>query len=280
MTTINSKQDLEELLTQYEQSKNRLEKLQKENLHLAEQVKRLSRTEIKLYEIQERVDLQMRLYRQLYEIGKQFNTTYELAEILRLSIQFVLYELNFERCLVLLRSAEDKAFRVEAMDGYYDQDLSESTAALSLSEEEPGLSQLLVRGQQVICTEDSDQEQLLALGRKLGMDEYVLLPLGGEPQKPLGLLAAGNTAEMAEYQARIQPDGESSVGLASLVSQASTVINNLNFYQALRENEKKYRTLFEDSRDAIFISTPTGKFLDSSGPDRYVIENNRGRPSR
>ena len=119
MTIINSKQELEELRTQYEQSKDRLKKLQKENLHLADQVKRLSRTEIELYKIQERLDLQMRLYRQLYETGKQFNTTFELAEILRMSIQFVLYELNFERCLVFLRSAEEKAFRVEAMDGYY-----------------------------------------------------------------------------------------------------------------------------------------------------------------
>jgi two-component system sensor histidine kinase/response regulator len=264
MTTINANQELEGFRTQCEQSEGRLEKLQKENLHLTEQVKRLSRTEITLYKIQERVDLQMRLYRQLYEIGKQFNTAIELAEILRRSIEFVLYELHFERCLVLLRSAGEKAFRVEAMDGYYDEDPSDSIAALSLSEEEPGLSQLLMRGQQVICTEDSDQEQLLALGRRLGMDEYVLLPLGGEPQKPMGLLAAGNTAEKAEYQARIQPEGESIVGLASLVSQASTAMNTLNYYQALRENEKKYRTLFEDSRDAIFISTPTGEFLDTN----------------
>jgi two-component system sensor histidine kinase/response regulator len=262
MTAINSKQDLEELLTQYEQSKDRLDKLEKENLHLAKQVKRLSRTEIELYKTQNRLDTQMRLYRQLYEIGKQFNTTFKLEEILQMSIQFVLYELNFERCLVLLRSAEEKAFRVEALDGYYDEDPGESTAALSLSEEEPGLSQLLVRREQVICTADCDQEQLLALGRKLGMDEYAILPLGGEPKRPLGLLAAGNTAKMAEYQSRVQPDGESIVGLASLVSQASTAINTQKFYQALRENEKKYRTLFEDSRDAIFISTPTGKFLD------------------
>ncbi|HTZ17108.1 MAG TPA: PAS domain S-box protein [Dissulfurispiraceae bacterium] len=31
---------------------------------------------------------------------------------------------------------------------------------------------------------------------------------------------------------------------------------------ALRESEEKYRTLFEESRDAIFMSTPEGKYLD------------------
>jgi len=31
---------------------------------------------------------------------------------------------------------------------------------------------------------------------------------------------------------------------------------------ALRESEKKYRTLFEESKDIVYISTPDGKFLD------------------
>jgi len=32
--------------------------------------------------------------------------------------------------------------------------------------------------------------------------------------------------------------------------------------EALRESEKRYRTLFEDSRDAIYITTPEGAFID------------------
>jgi PAS domain S-box-containing protein len=32
--------------------------------------------------------------------------------------------------------------------------------------------------------------------------------------------------------------------------------------QALKESEEKYRTLFEESKDCIFISTPAGEFLD------------------
>jgi two-component system sensor histidine kinase/response regulator len=263
MNTISPKLELEAFRTRYAKSRDLVEKLQKEKLHLAKQVKRLSKTEVELYGVQGQLDNQMRLYRQLYEIGKQFtNTTIELSEILQIVVHFVLYELNFERCLVLLRSEEEKVFRVQAIDGYYDEDSSQAIAKLSLSKEEPVLSQLLVGGKQVMCTEDCDQKLLLEFGRRFGMDEYILLPLGGEPEKPVGLLLAGNTAEMSSYQARVQPDGESIVGLASLVSQTSAAINNVNFYQALRENEKKYRTLFEDSRDAIFISTQTGQMVD------------------
>jgi len=65
------------------------------------------------------------------------------------------------------------------------------------------------------------------------MDEYVILPFGGEPKNPLRLLVAGNTAGRAPYQSRVVQDGEALLGLANLVSQASTAINNASFYQAL-----------------------------------------------
>ena len=258
MTATDPKQELEALLSQYEQTKDLVEKLQKENLHLTEQVKRLSKTEVELYGIQGQLDTQMQFYHQLYEVGKQFTTTTELNEILQIAIQFVLYELNFERCLVLIYSAKEKAFRVQAWDGYYDEDKRLAVEALSLPEEDPTLLQLREEPQRVICAEACDQEQLLELSRKFDMNEYILLPLGGETERPLGLLAAGNTAEMSSFQTRVQPDGDANVGLASLVSHASAAINNVNFYQALRESEEKYRTILESIEDGYFELDLTG----------------------
>jgi len=163
-----------------------------------------------------------------------------------------------------LRPAEENVFRVEAMDGYYEEDESQAVAALSVSTEEAALSPLLAGEQQVTCLEACTHDPLLVLGRSFGLDEYVILPLSGEAKQPLGLLVAGNTAEMVQYQTRIEADSESMVGLANLASQTSTAINNANFYQAVRDSEKKYRTLFEDSRDAIFISTPAGELVDAN----------------
>jgi PAS domain S-box-containing protein len=247
---------------QAEQLKSQLEKLQVENRLLSEQVHHLVKTENELYRIQEQLDSQIQLYFQFYEVGKQFNASFKLAEILQITTQFVLYELNFERCLILLHLEEEKLFHVQALDGYYDEEISQVISGLSLSAEEPALVQLLAGAERLMCTPECDQEALLALGRRFGLDEYVLLPLRGESKQLLGLLVAGNTAEMARYQAWIEPDSEPVVGLANLASQTSTAINNANFYQALRTSEQKYRTLFEDSRDAIFISTPAGQFLD------------------
>ena len=229
---------MEEPGAQYEQVKSQLEKLQNANQALSEQVQRLLKTEHELYQTQEQLDTQIRLYRQLYEVGKKFNATFDLAKVLHAAIEFVLYELNFERCLVFLLAAEAKDFCVQALDGYYDEDALQRASSLSLSAEEPALLPLRSGSEQVMCTAECDQEHLLALGRAFEMAEYVIFPLGGEPQNPVGLLVAGNTADSLQYYSRIQPDSEFVIGLANLVSMATTTVNNVKFYQALEQERQ------------------------------------------
>jgi class 3 adenylate cyclase len=221
-----------------------LPRLRRENLRLSDEVKRLVKTERQLYEIQQHLDGQMRAYRQLYEISKKFNATLDLTTILQLAAQFVLYELNFERCLVLMRQAEATGFSVQAMDGYYDDAESHDVARLVLHVDSPALAPLYAGVERVLSRPDCDSGELRSLRRLFGMDEYVVLPLGGEPRNPAGLLVAGNTAERAHYQSRVQ-DGEAVLGLANLASQASTAINNASSYQAL---ERERQSLEEKVR--------------------------------
>ena len=99
-----------------EHEKNQQERLENENRRLSEQVKSLLRAEYELSKIQGQLDTQIRLYRQLYQVSNEFNATFDLDEILQLTVKFVLYNLNFERCLLLLSSEEARGFRVEALD--------------------------------------------------------------------------------------------------------------------------------------------------------------------
>jgi PAS domain S-box-containing protein len=50
--------------------------------------------------------------------------------------------------------------------------------------------------------------------------------------------------------------------LQLLSAQAAISIENARLYAGLAENEQQYRTLFEDSRDPIFITSPSGTILE------------------
>jgi hypothetical protein len=242
-----------------------LQRLHGENLRLSDEVKRLVKTERQLYEIQEHLDGQMRTYRQLYEIGKKFNTTLDLTTILHMAAEFVLYGLNFERALVLMRPTETACFSVEAMDGYYDDAESRDIARLVLRTDSLALAPLYDGDERVVCSPDCGSGELRSLRHLFGMDEYVILPLGVEPKNPVGLLAAGNTAEGAHFHSRIVQEGEAMLGLANLASQTSTAINNASFYQALaRERqslEENVRERTSDLQEMLDQQTATAEVL-------------------
>lgn len=48
----------------------------------------------------------------------------------------------------------------------------------------------------------------------------------------------------------------------ALIGVSKDISEQKRAEKALRESEEKYRTLFEDSKDVVFISTPEGRFLD------------------
>jgi serine phosphatase RsbU (regulator of sigma subunit) len=222
-----------------EQVEQQLVMLQDENGRLSEQIKRLVRTEHELYQFQEQLDDQIRIYRHLYEVGKKLNATLNLGEILQIATQFILYQLGFERCVALLYDPETNTFYVEAHDGYYDESGQSLLTDLRYSVDDPVLALILADRERVICPKGCDQHELVALGKALDMAEYVAFPLGVEPQPSTGLLIAGNTANSAAYRTQIQADSESVVGLANLVSQVATAIRMRREIQAREERLKQ-----------------------------------------
>src|SRR5918994_996666 len=222
-----------------EQVEQRLATLQDENRRLSDQIKRLVRTEHELYQFQGQLDDQIRIYRHLYEIGKELNATLDLGELLQIAAQFVLYQLGFERCVALLHDPGTSFFYVKTHDGYYDEASQARLTGLRLSVDDPLLAPILADSERVICSEGCDQDDLLAMGQALGMAEYVAFPLGGEPQQPIGVLIAGHTANNPAYNKHIRADSELVVGLANLVSQVATAILMRREIQAREQRLKQ-----------------------------------------
>jgi serine phosphatase RsbU (regulator of sigma subunit) len=222
-----------------ERVEQRMATLQDENRRLSDQVKRLVRTEHELYQYQGQLDDQIRIYRHLYEVGKELNATLDLAELLQIAAQFVLYQLGFERCVALLHDLETNIFYVKAHDGYYDETSQARVTGLRFSVNDPLLAPILADSERVICAAGCDQDGLIALGQALGMSAYVAFPLGGEPRQPIGVLIAGNSVSSAAYYPQIRADSEFVVGLANLVSQVATAIHMRREIQAREQRLKQ-----------------------------------------
>jgi len=62
-------------------------------------------------------------------------------------------------------------------------------------------------------------------------------------------------------EGRIYTEREKNL-LAAIGNQAAFAIERKRSEEEIRRSEEKYRSLFEESKDVIFISTPEGKFID------------------
>jgi hypothetical protein len=203
--------------------------LRRRNEELADQVKRLVATEHKLYETQEANDSKMHIYRQLHEYGKKFNTCFDIDEIFRLTLKFVLYELNFSCALVFLYEQHTDSFYLHMMDGFYDEDSQGKLKNIRLPLSNPAIEPLHAGAERIICANDCGDEALLELGRRLLLAEYQVNLLAGTIHSPFALLFVGNRKQDKAFSTPIEKEGDMMIGLANLVAQVFTSIQNISW---------------------------------------------------
>lgn len=229
---------IEELYAENEHLKNVVADLQAKNAKIVEQIKHQVKVEQKLHASQRQLDQQISTYRRFYEFGQQLNANLNLNTLGTIITDFVLYDLNFERC-ILFRSCQDtNVFRIQAIDGYYDEDERNRIWHLALSLEEPPLATVLSGAKHIICMHDSTHAEMRSLGHMIGMDEYMILPLQGAHSHPIGLLLLGNTQAMAPYQTRIEENEQTYINLSNLVNQVTAAITNAHLYNVLDEERQ------------------------------------------
>ncbi len=214
------------------QLENNLQQLSEQNQRLSAQVKQLVKTESELHASRNKLDSQISIYRELYEIGKQFNNTFDIEEILSLIPHFVLYELNFERCLILSYAQKQDCFTPIIWDGYYEEQEAQQIEKSQFDLGKSGIFSLFSLAEYLMCAPDYyHSPNLQKLCSTFGMEEYVLFPLGIEQRQPKILLLVGNTINNAQYHSRVEPEGDFILGLANLVSQASIAIKQCQLYK-------------------------------------------------
>ena len=166
-----------------------LASIKEKNKLLSKQVKRLIRTESMLYEVQQKLDTQIDIYKNLYDTGKKINATVQIDEIVKTCIEFVLYTLNFERYIVLLRS-ENQLFENANFDGFFDEEKNKEISSLSMPESHHLVRRLLKENEAVLCRSGSNDEDLIQFGKQIYLSEYIAFPVGGDVNNPMGLFIA------------------------------------------------------------------------------------------
>jgi hypothetical protein len=233
-------------------------KLQMENETLAQQIKQLVKSEGKLYEYQEKLDAQLKEYKELYELNRKISTSFDIMETFGHAGLYIIYHLEYERVIFLEQFQHTGRYTVCAIDGYYEQEEREAVMGLVIQEDGPLLLPLHEGAEYLICNADSDRKELLEYRAKLLMDEYLVYSLCSHKQ-PHALLVVGNSAGGAEFYQRVNSKQGALLGLGNLVGLLISVVENHIFYgnmeQALAQEklaEAKYRGIFENALEGIY----------------------------
>ena len=238
-----------------------LAKLKQERDILSHQVKRLVKAESKLYEYQEKLDAQLKEYRDLYELNRKLTATFDIGKIFGHAVEYVIHNLEYERVLIFQRSENTGNYEVCALDGYYNEDEKSRVSGLAVKPDDSIFSQLHAGAEYLICKAGIEDQFLAEYRVRLLMDEYLICPLVPDA-KPFALLVVGNSSDNAEFYRRVTDDDMALLGVGNLVGLLSSSLEN-NIYnnnmkkalgQELRA-EERYRTLNEELEQRVIERT-------------------------
>ncbi len=184
----------------------------------------------------------------------------DIPTAMRRIVEEVSSAIQVERTSVWLLSEDNKILRCIAL--FEAKEKRHSEGEILQSADYPRYFKA-IRSENRICVSDARND--------LRTSEFTtgyLIPLGIASMLDSGIQMKGNLAgvvcfEHIGYRRTWRSDEEAfSSTIAALVAQTFANAERKHAEKALKDGEQKFRTLFEDSRDAIYITTKDGRFID------------------
>jgi signal transduction histidine kinase len=209
-------------------------RLQRENDALSQQVKRLIKAESRLYDYQEKLDAQLKEYKELYQLSRKINASLDIRKVFEFTSEYIIYNLGYERVVFFELHEDSGRYTVCTLEGYYDQQEKDVVAELTIHEKDNVLSPLQEGEDYLICKADSCREGVVEYRSKLLMDEYLIYPLCAH-NRPHALLAVGNSAGNAEFYRRVGEGEGALLGIGNLVELLISAVENQIFHKELEK---------------------------------------------
>jgi len=207
----------------------------------------LIKSESQLYEFQEKLDAQLKEYKNLHELGKRLSATFELRKIFAYALEYVIYSLQYERGLILQPAGPSDAFMVKAFDGYYSEQKKREVESLVIPPDNGLLSLLQDGAEYLVCTADQEVALLTEYRATLQMEEYLVYPLGSHT-RPRALLIAGNSVDHAAFHRRVIDHDDALLGMGNLVGLLSSSLENHTSYTSMEHALEQVRRTEEAVR--------------------------------
>lgn len=224
-------------------------------------------------------------YDKLHREWRQINETHSLEDIARLALTFSVDELGFERAVLFIHNDETGMFKAQFQGGYALPAELQSLKSTQLLLSGEIIETLRLHNAPIIHTAEAPNEAVSTLLPRLGMQEALLAPFGGDVEVPCGVMVVGNRPafDPSTVPAARLSDPVVRVALQNLILHVSNAVNTSMFYRAwgqekqfLQENialrtqeileqKEQFEAIYQTSKDGIAVlDVYTTAFLDAN----------------
>lgn len=215
-----------------------IERLQKENLALNQQLRTLILSDVKRVQIQEELDKARTLYAKLVERIHLFSSTTEKADLFKAVADFIIYEIEVQRCVILYHNDND-IYSVRYSEGYYNRESQDKITALTFQKNSAITHFLLSKKADTILP---DVTVLSPLKDRLQMAPIGMVPIFEEGQCT-GFIFLGTSETEKEFYTMLDQSTEQVNILKLLSMNLSATLENMNNLNKLVDAKKRIETL-------------------------------------
>jgi PAS domain S-box-containing protein len=212
------------------------EQLRDQICSLEDQIKKLNAGELARFDLQNKLDFQLKIQAELIRLSHRCKTTFNETDIGSMVAETLVESFDYEKALVCLQETPHNRFSIVGLDGYYT---------------EPERKAVVDAGAHFLSSLELDQVRDIRIDRSvikevpsLFMDERVLVPCRLAKEDLTGFIIFGNSSKNAKFHRAID---EADRNLWETIGAVmSSAFENARLYNHLDRERQRLKTAHDE----------------------------------